>query len=393
MNAPVIPAPASRLTELDWVRIAAFGLLILYHVGMFYVSWDWHVKTPQPRPGLEPWMELLNPWRMPLIFVVSGAATMLMLAPGAAIAGQRSRRLLWPLLFGMAVIVPPQPYLEVVEKLGYAGSYLDFLRLYFTAYHGFCRGTDCLDLPTWNHLWFVAYLWVYTMLLLMLRRVAGTGWLQSVRWRALTSGARLLWVPWLAFAIYRQHLRFAFPPNNGLTHDWYNHALYLTMFLLGCALFGHRDDRHGAWAAAVRLRWWALAAALVAHFSLRAWIGSYAAVKDEDISTAVLAAMRTLSSLRQWAPIVAILGFARLHLAGRDGPARRWLTEAVFPFYIVHQTIIVLAAHHLARQGWPQWAEAAVVIALTAAGCVATFLIARRVRWLRPLFGLTAPRR
>ena len=65
----------------------------------------------------------------------------------------------------MLVIVPPQPYFEVVHKAGYAGSYLDFLRLYFTGYGGFCRGGNCLVLPTWNHLWFVVYLWVYSVLL------------------------------------------------------------------------------------------------------------------------------------------------------------------------------------------------------------------------------------
>jgi hypothetical protein len=69
-----------------------------------------------------------------------------------------------PLIFGMFVIVPPQAYFEVVEKVAYQGSYGEFMRLYVQGYHGFCRGNDCLRLPTWNHLWFVAYLWAYTMM-------------------------------------------------------------------------------------------------------------------------------------------------------------------------------------------------------------------------------------
>ena len=68
------------------------------------------------------------------------------------------------------------------------------------------------------------------------------------------------------------------------------------------------------------------------------------------------------------------------------------MTEAVFPFYIVHQTVIVLAAHFLVRLGWPQWAEGSVLLLLTAAACIASFRLVRSVRWLRPLFGLAPAR-
>ena len=74
-----IDNPARR-HDLDWVRIAAFGLLILYHVGMYYVSWDWHVKSPAASSAIEPLMMLSSPWRLALLFLVSGAATGLLLA-------------------------------------------------------------------------------------------------------------------------------------------------------------------------------------------------------------------------------------------------------------------------------------------------------------------------
>src|SRR3954462_8968726 len=68
----------SRRTDLDWVRIAAFGLLILYHVGMFYVPWDWEIKSPRIVEWLQIPMQLTSPWRLVLLFVVSGAATAFM---------------------------------------------------------------------------------------------------------------------------------------------------------------------------------------------------------------------------------------------------------------------------------------------------------------------------
>jgi hypothetical protein len=381
-----------RLTELDWVRIGAFALLILYHVGMFYVPWDWHVKSPHPVPALQDWMLLSAPWRLPLLFVVSGAATALLLqrgGPGAGLGG-RSRRLLLPLLFGMAVVVPPQPYLEVVEKLGYGGSYVDFLARYFQADGSFCRDGDCLDLPTWNHLWFVAYLWVYTALLLGALRLGGGRWAQAAAWQRLTAGARLLWVPCLVLGLSRQLVPH-FPSTHGLVDDWFNHALYAPLFVLGCVLFGQRDDRHGAWAAAERLRWWALAAALASLVGMPrvlAVLGGW-----DALPAWAQPAWLLLGGLRHWTPVLAALGFARRHLRGRDGPALRTLREAVFPFYIVHQTILVVAAHHLAQRQWPQALEAAVLVLVTAAGCWGCYLAARRIGWLRPWLGLAPVRR
>ncbi len=55
-----------RRYDLDWVRIGAFMLLIFYHVGMYYVSWDWHVKSVHASHTIEPLMLLTNPWRLSL---------------------------------------------------------------------------------------------------------------------------------------------------------------------------------------------------------------------------------------------------------------------------------------------------------------------------------------
>ncbi len=65
-----------------------------------------------------------------------------------------------------------------------------------------------------------------------------------------------------------------------------------------------------------------------------------------------------------------------------------YLTQGVFPFYIVHQTIIVLLEYWLKRQGLGAPAEGLILVAATALGCWATYEVVRRVWWLRPLFGL-----
>ena len=84
----------------------------------------------------------------------------------------------------------------------------------------------------------MVYLWVYTMAL----GVRGDGWPlawsagSSAGWRRLLSGAWLLVVPPLAFAAYRLVLLPNFPSTHALFGDWYNHALFATVFLLGFLL-------------------------------------------------------------------------------------------------------------------------------------------------------------
>jgi glucans biosynthesis protein C len=376
-----------RRYDLDWVRIGAFMLLILYHVGMYYVTWDWHVKSPHASAAIQPLMMLSSPWRLSLLFMVSGVATGFLLARQGSdrFLRLRSTRLLIPLVFGMLVIVPPQSYLQVVEKLRYAGSFAEFYRLYITGFHGFCSGGDCLILPTWNHLWFVAYLWVYTVVLYIAVRLAPPviPWLRRLAERHL-SDMRILLLPFAYLCAIRLGLGERFPSNHALLGDWYNHALYFGVFFLGFILAGTR----GAWGALERTRWITLGLAVLGWAYLTAYIGAFA----NDAGTPPLALrLFALASYgaEQWLAIAAVVGFAHRHL-NRDNAARRYLTSAIFPVYILHQTVIVVVAHALKPSHLYPPIEGVLLVLVTAATCFLSYEVIRRVRLLRPLFGLEA---
>ena len=375
----------TRRYDLDWVRIGAFMLLILYHVGMYYVTWDWHVKSPHASHDIEPLMMLTSPWRLSLLFLVSGVATGYLLARQGAghFLGQRSTRLLIPLVFGMLVIVPPQSYLQVVEKLRYAGSFAEFYRLYITGFHGFCRGSDCLIMPTWNHLWFVAYLWVYTAVLYIAVRLSPPviPWLRRLAERRLSGVGILIW-PLAYLCAIRVGLGERFPANHALIGDWYNHALYFGVFLLGFALAGAR----GAWRTMERTRWVTLGLAVLGWGYLIAYIGAYSEGAGTPPLVVRLFALLSYGT-EQWLTIAAIVGFAHRHLT-HDNAARRYLTSAIFPVYILHQTVIVVVAHALKPSHLYPPIEGALLVLVTAATCFLSYEAIRRVRLLRPLFGL-----
>lgn len=373
-----------RRVDLDWVRIGAFGLLIFYHIGMLYVSWGFHIKSEHRITELEPLMLVLNPWRLALLFLVSGVATQFMLGKltPAQLSWSRTARLLPPLVFGMLVIVPPQAYEQILESVGYEGGFLNFyLTQYFAFGKKFCNPGPCILLPTWNHLWFVAYLWVYTMALAVVLFVAPA--LLRRAGEVLTpmfSGAWLLVLPPALFAAYRLSLLPHFPSTHAMFGDWYNHALFGTVFLFG-VLVARADS---VWSAISGFRWWALGLAAAIYVSSLV-LRYYGPVQPLPLALWIYAGIAY--GCYQWFCIVAVLGFARRWL-NRDSPARRYLTDAVFPYYIVHQTAIILIAHQLKGFGLPAWMEAAIVIAGTFACCAVTYEIVRRVRVLRPLFGL-----
>lgn len=376
---------SSRLAFLDGLRVAAFALLIPYHAGMYYVTWDWHVKSPAASAALEPFMQLSSPWRLSLLFLVAGAAAQSLFARRGALGTlkDRSVRLLLPLLFGMAVIVTPQAYFEVLAKapqlLPGDGGYLDFWAAYLQG-GKYCRGQDCMDVPTWNHLWFLPYLWLYAGVGAVI--AAGlAAWRLRPRALALPAWAWLL-APAVPLALLRVFVMPHWPTTHDLVHDLYNHLQYGLVFALGWA--SRTPLAQGLWPAALRLRWVALGLALAGWALLLAFNGRYAEVAP---SGAVLAAARVLRGGLTWWAVVAACGWAQRAFP-RESPWLRRAGAAVFCLYILHQSVIVLLSQALKPLALPWGLEALLLIALTFAACALAYLGARRVPGLALLLGI-----
>ncbi len=372
--------PAQRRYDLDWLRIIAFSLLIFYHTGMLYVTWDFHVKSAYASGAIEPLMLLVNPWRLELLFFISGVAARFMIdRQGApAFAGSRFNRLFWPLLFGMFVIVPPQTYCQLLDN-GWHGSLLDFYGKYATHYQGWCNAKGCLSVPTWNHLWYVVYLLTYCLILAglwpVLKRLP-LGFLEK-----LPAWAYSL-IPFLLFWLARGTLMQTYGETHAFVGDWYVHANSFGFFLAGVAVA--KFDR--LFTIAEKGRYLFLLLGLGAYGLVMMAI--HTAVFDQMSAATWRIVGPSLKAGQAIALIFSLLGFSRRYLARADGPIRRTLTEAIFPFYIVHQTIIIVVAYLLKQMHVPLAVEAATIIGATIAGCGLTYLVVRAIPPLRPLFGL-----
>mgnify|MGYP005704822649 CR=1 FL=1 len=234
----------TRRYDMDWLRIIAFGLLIFYHVGMFYVSWDWHVKSIYAGPAAEPFMKLLNPWRLPLLFFISGIALRFAFdkygdAKGPFLRG-RVRQLLIPILFGMAFVVYLQSWAELTQGGEISASFWAFYPIYLA--------TDVSNfsiiIPTYNHLWYVVYLLIYTCLIALFTKPLSV-FAQRVVPKILGGKWGPLWVfliPALPHIPYALYLDPYYPYTHAVIGDWANHAHSLTL-LLTCLLYTSPSPR------------------------------------------------------------------------------------------------------------------------------------------------------
>lgn len=388
-------AASARRYDLDWIRVAAFFLLIFYHVGVFYESDDWHTSSPRPIEGIEIVMSLASPWRLALLFLIAGFATRFMtarLSPGfrgaGALAWSRTGRLFLPLVFGMLVIVPPQTYFQVAQYTPHlVDPWPQFYALYLSGDHAWGIIT-----PTWNHLWFVAYLWVYSLVLACVLALTGGGMARLGRWleRPL-SGPLLLIAPIAYLGLVRQ-LYPIFDRTHALVDDWYMHSVYLPLFLFGFLVARSERIRQ----AFIDQRWTSLAIAGTAWVAWQTYLLTWTGLPgDAQLWTPMAEnppawlriAMRGAYAAIQWSAITAILGFGAKHL-NFDRPALRYLTVAVFPLYILHQTITVAAGRYLPTLQLPLALEAGLLVAITFGGAFAGYELFRRITPLRPFLGL-----
>jgi len=385
-NTAISASEHARRYDIDALRVFAFGLLILYHVGMFYVAdWGWHVKSNHQAEWLQLPMLFTNQWRMSLLFIISGLAVSFIW--GKYTTGQFTLRRIWrllvPLLFGMAFVIAPQCYYEALNKGIIEPGFFRFMGQYLTFqdFPGEAWAGEEQIHWTWNHLWYLAYLLFYTLVLVPIARfVDGPGKVIRERIQGLR-GVWIIVVPIMPLMIY---FNVVFPSFPGITHalvdDWYAHAMYFTFFLFGF-LVG-RDQ--GFWAELSRMRKITLLLAVV-FFVL--FMSRDSLLPDETANWQNQASA-LITYLNRWLWIVTVFGWGH-HFLNRPMKWLPYATEAVYPWYILHQTIIVVVGYNLSQLQLGPVVEPTLVLLATLGGCLLLHeFVIRRISFLRPFFGL-----
>ncbi len=368
-----------RRYDLDWLRVIAFAILMFFHTGMGFTSYDWHVKNYESSWFLDELIRFLHQWRMPLLFFISGAAVWFALEKYGSwrYLGERQTRLLLPLIFGMLVVIPPQVYCErVYQRQGYA-SFFDFYPTIFTA------GSYPQGNLSWHHLWYIPYIWAFSMitfpLFALLRSAPGRRLIAA--FQAVLTRPALPFLLFIPSALAEILLRPYYPGDScDLVSDWANFTHKLTFFIIGFTLASSTVVAD----VLARRRWLHLALALLSVIPLEfTWHGS---LRLPTIP------YRCLANFEIWMWLLAALGFAR-HYLNINPPILRYATNAVYPFYILHQTVIILLLLPLIYLDLGVWTKYFLVLAGTALVTWGLYEgLISRINLLRVCFGLKARR-
>lgn len=376
-----MPDSTLRRYDLDWLRIIAFGFLIFYHVGMFYVTWGWHVKSVYASPTIEPLMSVVNPWRLALLFFISGVAIRFATDKTESLrnfAWSRVVHLGAPLIFGIYFWVMLQAYYQVRQSGEFTGSLIAFYPDYVRLEQVFSTIT-----PTWNHLWYLAYVLVYILI-----AIALLPWLRGVTesriWQALTRRPLVVvFILTFPFAINETWLSPIFPTTHELINDWAHHAHRFMIFLVG--FFVAKDANF--WRSVDKV--WKFAPLL----AIATWLILQNGQEIADLAREHLSGtplrffFSYVATLYAWSCILTLLGFGQRYL-NRESTPLRYLTGAIFCYYVLHQTITIIAGYYLTNYERGVAVESSLVVVITVLGCVLGYELIRRIPGIRILFGV-----
>ncbi|MEO3865033.1 acyltransferase family protein [Rheinheimera fenheensis] len=372
-----------RRYDLDWLRVLAFGLLIFYHTGMLYVErWGFHYKSQYLSSTLEYLMLLSSPWRMLLIWFISGYALGVVLPrivsfqQGALFAARRTVVLLLPLLTGLWLIVPPQLYAEMLQDGAHNVSYWAFYQAFFDLQHPLFADYQSGVWPhvDVNHLWYLRSLWQFTLLLLLLLPLLNLRLVQRATGRLLQ-----LALPWQLLLLTLMLLLVHAIAEGGSRRELAGFGFLVLGFLsVRNTMFWQQLGRSVNWLGVLCLLNYLLL--LVSYYC-----------SQHSLPVPWHTLNQTLLYLSYTTQAVAmtfwLLALAQRFL-NRPHPYLALANRAVFPVYLAHQSLIIIAALYLTPLALGGPLEALLVVLFTLLASAALLLMLWRLPLIAPLFGL-----
>ena len=355
-----------RHFAMDWVRIILILAVFLHHIGMPFNGDDFLIMNAQSSKLLDDIMVYFEQFRLPLLFLIAGAGATIVLCqePPAHFLKQRTMRLLVPLIFAVLVIVPPQNYFANISQFdGYLSAYPTLLSGFHT-----------------NHLWFIEYLVVFALLSVPVHRwlngTSGNGLIQAIE--------RLATKPWGLFLLalilmaIRIAAKIAYPEDSGsksLTNP--SSSLYFLFFYLAGMMLIRAN---GIWQSLATHRRASLTILLISTVLF------YSFYYSPDLSPYLSIEIRwsiwrVVATAVSWSACLTILGYSQQYLT-HNSPWLRKCNEMIYPFYIFHQTVIVIFAYYVVQ--W-QSSISVKITALLAMSLPTTLLLCLLVYPFNPL--------
>ncbi|HEY2136080.1 MAG TPA: acyltransferase [Xanthobacteraceae bacterium] len=343
-------------SDLDALRVFACGGVILLHVLLIFAAEpSFPLKDAVVSPTATVLAEFLRITTMPLFFVIAGWSAVVSLRGRGAGSFVRKRvtRLLVPLIVGSALFGSIIRYIELTHNhdTGFHGFHVvEALQIGFFTF--FPRNLMRMNQVTWSHLWFLAYLFLISLMLLpLLMRLA------RCAPRTQVAAAPTVFIPALALAALLATLGGYWPYMPNLITDGANLAYYALCFAFGAGIaawpgFETRLRTEAAWLLAV----------MVLGFAGVMFCGE-------------TTAGRLFVGLTAWGAVGAGLGFAA-RFNPPATPLLAYLSDAALPVYILHLVPVLLLGIVIAPLALPVGLKIALIFL---SGTLVTLAV---YRWL-----------
>ncbi|MFC1954407.1 acyltransferase family protein [Chloroflexota bacterium] len=373
---------STRLYYIDWLRVLAMLIIFFFHNSRLFDKYGWHLKNTETSIIADIWVDFCNPWLMPLFFILAGASVFYALKSRTAsgFAKERTLRILIPLVtLGWFIIAPPQIFIERLTNGDFSGNFFQFYSTqYFNGFYGLGGNFGLVPL----HMWFLWLLFIYSLILIPLfLPKKGTGESLFSRFATLFRKPWTLVVPMLIIVLLEMSLN-----SLGDLLSWgggWNHLSYLLFFISGYLIFSNIKIQENI----KRYSLLALIGYLVLQTAHLLLMSGTIQLDFLDGPVGIIVHWVTVT-LRSWLFIFAVLGFSSRFL-NFNNRFLGYANEAVLPFYILHQTAIVVIGFFVI-QGSMGIAPKYLITTATSFIAIMTIyeLLVRRVNILRFLFGM-----
>lgn len=342
-----------RRHDIDWLRVIAIGLLLIYHIAIIFQPWAMFVGFIRSDNLMEYiWkpMTMLNVWRIPLLFFVSGMGLFFAIRKRnwEQILLERTIRIMLPFIFGILAIAP---------------LHIFIYQRYYNLPYGYY--------PHQGHLWFLGNIFVYVLLLLPFYFFVKKSETDKVK-SALSSLMSHSGGPMLISLFFILEVLLVKPQLFTLyAQTWHGFFYGFLAFFFGFLLVYSGNK---FWQTTLKWRWLYISLAIILY--------SIRLVQFETEAPGYLMAIES----NFW--IFSLLGFGYKHL-NKPSKTLSYLSQAAYPVYIIHMFVLYAGAMYILPLEMPIMLKFISIVAFTGLVCYLIYeFIIRRMKFLRPLFGL-----
>lgn len=386
MKIAIVDAPLEekRLYYLDWLKVIAILMVFIFHNTHFFDFIDWGIKNNTESSGMMLLFLLIHFWSMPLFFLLAGAGTKFALESktGKEYIGERLKRLLIPLVVGMLLLAPPQGYVENLSNLSFKGSFMEYYP-YFFKHLSHVFSLKAFGENTY-HLWFLGFLFLFSLIALpffiWLKSKVAQSFLTQIASFCDKKGVIFLFA--VPILISHLTLRVSFPEYN----NWADFFYWFIYFIYGYVVFSHIKfkqaiNRHCKASLIVgTVCLICILIMLLLGCSINGF--EYPNYSMQSIIFMIIYSFLTWS----WVIFLLSAGFKLLNFSNKF---LKYSSEAVLPFYLLHQTIILIIGFYVVK-----W-DASIIskfLFISTTSLILTVsiyeLFIRRINFSRFLFGM-----